>query len=260
MPLNIHEKEHLQTYAKSIAWVSQGSFELSSIDSDATGFIHADQGVRISANNAELIVTGETSGPAALSKRSPFIFAAVPTDGNILLDGNNGDKANISILQVGNGRVQAMGGKTGTVSSFLVDDKLIEGIVGIGVASVAHSKLSIKPASISLVVNNIGSLEISATSVKLTCGVGPAAASIELKPTGDITLKAGPTTELSLTALSASIKALESKIDMNAMEIKKTALTLGRDAQLVAKDVLTLLQQNTKAIADFKDSVSKHGP
>lgn len=258
MPLNIHEKEHLQTYAGSISWVSQGSFELSSIDSDATGFIHADQGVRISANNAELIVTGK-SDSASLNTKTPFIFGAVPKDGSILFNGNQGDLAALSLVQVGNGCVQAMGGKTAAPSSLIVDDNLIEGIVGIGAAKVTHSRISLKTEGIQLVANNIGRLEISAASIKLTCGVAPAEASIELKATGEITLKAGPTTELSLNALEAKIKAIESEIKTNAMEIKKSALTLGRDAQLLAKEALTLLQQNTKAIADVKSTLAKHG-
>jgi|GEM_PF-2873397 len=258
MPLNVHDKEHLQTYAQNISWVSQGSFELSSIDTDASGFIHADQGIRLSANNAELIITGESDATAAF-KTTPFILGAVPSGGSILLNGNNGDAGKVSILQVGNNAVQAMAGTVGKVSSFIVDEDLIEGIAGVGLTSLTSSKISIKPSSISLQTNELGSIEISPTSIKLSCGVPASAASIELKATGEITLKAGPTTELSLDLLEAKIKALESLIKLNAAEIKQEALTLKRNAKLIAKDTATLIQNNTKAIADIKSSLENRG-
>jgi hypothetical protein len=254
MPLNVHDKEHLQTYAQNISWVSQGSFELSSIDTDASGFIHADQGIHLSANNAELIITGESDA----FKTKPFILGAVPSGGSILLNGNNGDAGKVSILQVGNNAVQAMAGTVGKVSSLIVDEDLIEGIAGVGLTSLTSSKISIKPSSISLQSNELGSIEISPTSIKLSCGVPASAASIELKATGEITLKAGPTTELRLDLLKAQITALESKIEMNAMEIKESAVTFDRRAQLISKGTATLIQNNTKAIADVKATLAKN--
>lgn len=254
MPLNVHEKEHLQTYAQNISWVSQGSFELSSIDPDASGFIHADQGIRLSANNAELIITGQSEATAK-NKHTPFIFAAVPKDGNILLNGNHGDPNKFSMVSIGNGSVQAIGGYTGTPSSLLIQDDLIEGIVGIGASPVTHSRISLETAKVEMECNKVATIKMSPTSIELKCGV----ASIELKATGEITLKAGPTTELNLNALEAKIKALESETKMNAMEIKNSALTLGRDAQLLAKDALILIQASTKAIADIKATLTKNG-
>lgn len=258
MPLNVHEKEHLQTYAQNISWVSQGSFELSSIDSDASGFIHADQGIRLSANNAELIITGQSEATAK-NKHTPFIFAAVPKDGNILLNGNHGDPNKFSMVSIGNGSVQAIGGFTGTPSSILIQEDLIEGIVGIGASPATHSRISLETTKIEFVVNGMSTIKMSPDSIKLTCGLAPAAASIELKATGEITLKAGPTTELSLDLLEAKIKALESLIKLNAAEIKHETLTLKRNAKLIAKDTAILIQNNTKAIADIKSTIEKRG-
>lgn len=256
MPLNVHDKEHLQTYAQNISWVSQGSFELSSIDTDASGFIHADQGIRLSANNTELIITGESDAKAAF-KTTPFILGAVPSGGSIILNGNNGDAGKVSIFQVGNNAVQAMAGTAGKVSSFIVKEDLIEGIAGIGATSVTSSKISIEPKSILLQSNALGSIEISSTSIKLSCGVPATAASIELTAKGEITLKAGPTTELNLNALGASIKSFENEIKMNAMKIETIAITLENIAKLLAKDNFTLFSHNTKAIADALAALKK---
>ena len=256
MPLNVHEKEHLQTYAQNISWVSQGSFELSSIDSDASGFIHADQGIRLSANNAELIITGQSEATAK-TKHTPFIFAAVPKDGNILLNGNHGDPNKFSMVSIGNGSVQAIGGFTGTPSSILIQEDLIEAIVGIGASPATHSRISLETTKVEFVVNGMSTIEMSPDSIKLSCGLAPAAATIELKATGEITLKAGPTTELNLNALGASIKSFENEIKMNAMKIETIAITLENIAKLLAKDNFTLFSHNTKAIADALAALKK---
>lgn len=249
MPLNIHENEDVITYARSVTWVTQGSFELSSLDPTATGLLHADKGIRISTNNSEFIISGDDSDPAKTI--SPFILASVPDSGSIILDGSSGNANNVSLLTVGNKSIQAIGGTALTPTSMLLENDLFETIVGNAAIPAANSKISISSLSIALKCGATSTIEMTPTAIEFVCGL----ASIKMGPDG-IDLKFG-VTELSLSALAAKITSLESQIEVNSQKVMSKALTLERSGLLIAKEVHTLLQQNTKAIADIKATLEK---
>jgi hypothetical protein len=246
MPHNIHENEDLSTYARSVTWVTQGSFELSALNDTANGLLHADQGIRISTNKAELVLTGEGK-TAAGGKTEPFIFASVPKGGSILMDGNNGDPANLAFLHVGESQVQALGGSALGPTSLLISDNLFEAVVGIGITAATHSKISMNSTGITLNTGPLSRIEMKPDSITLECGP---LASIEIKP-DNIALKVGEI-NFSLSALEAKIRALESEIHLNALRIRKRAVSLENKAEMLAKSVETLKQENTQAITEIK--------
>jgi len=259
MPLNIHENEHLQTYAKNVTFVSQDSFELSCLDTSANGIIHADQGVRISANKAEFVITG-AGKIGGLTDIKPYILASVPDEGSIILDASSGNATQFCIFTLSDKQIQAIGGNGGTPTSMLIKDGLFEVVAGNGLTPASHSKASVKPLSVTLQSGAACSLEMkplemelkAPTSISLECGP---LASIQIKP-DSIVLKVGAT-ELSLSAIEAKMKSLESEIMINAERIRRKAINLEDKADLLAKKFATLQQETSQAIAEIKAALQK---
>jgi hypothetical protein len=260
LPLNIHSKEDLVTYAKDVTFVSQGTFELSGMTDASHGLIHATQCVRISASGTEFIVKGnkyaeldDDGKPERTLDTKPMIFAGVSNGGGILFDGNNGDDTNISLVAIGDGSMQAIGGSKTIPTSLVLKENLFEAAVGGTITDALNSAITISTNELTMRCSLSSNIRVSPDSIELKCGLS----SIELKATGEITLKAGPTTELNLNTLGASIKSFENEIKTNAMKIETIAITLEKIAKLLAKDSFTLFSHNTKAIADALAALKK---
>lgn len=260
MPLNIHSKEDLVTYARDVTFVSQGTFELSGMTDASHGLIHATQCVRISASGSEFIVKGnkyaeldDDGKPKHTSNTKPMIFAGVSNGGGILLDGNNGDDTNISLVAIGDGSMQAIGGSKTIPTSLVLKENLFEAAVGGTITDALNSAITISTNELTMRCSLLSNIRVSPDSIELKCGLS----SIELKASGEITLKAGPTTELKLDALAANIKSFENQINLNATKIQNIAVTLEKTANLMAKADYTLFKHNTKAIADTLAALQK---
>jgi hypothetical protein len=258
MPLNIHENEFLQTYAKNVTFVSQNSFELTGLDDAANGIIHANQGVRISTNTSEFVITGSSPAGSAI-KTTPYILASVPSDGTIILDAASGESSDFCFLAMGNKQIQAIGGNGGEPASMLIKEKLFEVAVGNGLTSVTHSKASIEPLGIDLQCGDACTqkmtpleMELKAPSITLECAP---TAFIKITP-ADIVLKVGETT-LSLNALKAQISVLETNLKLSAAAIESQAVQLKEKAEFLTKEVTTLQQQTNQAIAELKSGLKK---
>lgn len=237
MPLNIHENEHLQTYAKNVTFVSQESIELSCLDASANGIIHADQGVRISANKAEFVVTG-ASKIGGLPKITPYILASVPNDGSIILDASSGNALDFCILTLGDKQIQAIGGNAITPTSMLIKDGLFEVVAGNGLTPASHSKASVKPLAVDLQCGAICSQEMTPTAIKLKCGP----ASLTLSTTG-IEMEFG-VNKFEISATKVVMKSAESKIELSPLAMKVNApiaeftIDISKNKRLVVQDTV----------------------
>lgn len=254
MPLNIHENEYLQTYAKNVTFVSQDSFELSCLDASANGIIHADQGVRISANKAEFVVTGAGKIDDQ-NDIKPYILASVPDDGSIILDASSGNSTEFCMLTLGGKQIQAIGGNGGTPASMLVKDSLFEVAVGNGLTPATHSKASIKPFAVDLQCGGTCSQEMTPTAIKLKCGptssqeITPTAiklkcgtASLTLSPTG-IEMEFG-VNKFEISATKVVMKSAESEIELSPLAMKVSApiaeftINMSKNKSLVVQDTV----------------------
>jgi len=245
MPLNIHENEHLSTFAKNVTFVSQGSFELSCLDGSANGIIHADQGVRISTNKSEIVVTG-SSELGSQKKFDPYILASVPDDGTIILDAASGNPMEFCMLTLGSKQIQAIGGTGINPASMLVKDSLFEVAVGNGLTPATHSKASIKPLGVDLQCGAICSQEMTPTAIKLKCG----AASLTLSPSG-IEMEFG-VNKFEISATKVVMKSAESEIRLSPFGMKVNAPTA--EFELDFEKSRKILVSNDVA-ASMKDSV-----
>ena len=237
MPLNIHENEHLSTFAKNVTFVSQGSFELSCLDGSANGIIHADQGVRISTNKSEIVVTG-SSELGSQKKFDPYILASVPDDGTIILDAASGNPMEFCMLTLGSKQIQAIGGTGINPASMLVKDSLFEVAVGNGLTPATHSKASIKPLAVDLQCGATCTQEMTPTSIKLKCGL----ASLTLSPTG-IEMEFGAN-KFEISATKVVMKSAESEIELSPMAMKvnapiaEFAINMSKKKSLIVKDAV----------------------
>ncbi len=237
MPLNIHENEFLQTYAKNVTFVSQDSFEFAGLDEAANGIIHSNQGVRISTNKSEFVITGSSPAGSAI-KTTPYILASVPDDGTIILDAASGNPMEFCLLTMGNKQIQAIGGHGGIPTSMLIKDSLFEVIVGNGLTPATHSKASIKPLGVDLQCGAICSQEMNPTAIKLKCGP----ASLTLSPTG-IEMEFG-INKFEISATKVLMKSAESEIELSPIAMKVSApiaeftINMSKNKSLVVQDTV----------------------